>query len=113
MATGNHPLVITLNGSGAGSGTVNLHGELRAVRIVASSGTPTVVIAEAGGTQETIINAAYSATPAVDHPATLIQKTDGTDTTQYDYFYLAGAVTVTVTGGAAAGTVSLVFKLGL
>lgn len=108
MAFGQHEVQITLNGSGAGSGILLLYGILSAIRVERSSGTPTVTISDG---VDTILSGVAVASDTTYHPMAEAQNNAGTGQGQYQPYQLNGPVTITVTGGAAAGTVTVKAKM--
>lgn len=105
-----YPLKITLAAT-SGSGIIEaVHGVVSAIRVQRSAGTPTVTIAETGGTQETLINAQSFAADATKNPQREIQNTSGTGTGLYTPFYVNGSLTVTITGATNPSTITIYVK---
>jgi len=102
---------ITLNGSGAATQNILITGLVTSVRVERSSGTPTVTIADSVNTGTTaLLNAVAFAADATYAPQMALYTNAGVATGLYGYFYFANWATVTITGGAAAGTVTLRIK---
>lgn len=108
MSWGYYELPIALDGSGVGSGTILLQGILAALRVERSSGSPVVTVSDS---VDTVLNGVTVATNRTYHPHTEAENNAGTGQAQYIPFQFNGIVTVTVTGGAASGTVTLKFKV--
>jgi hypothetical protein len=102
-------LQLTLNGSGAGSGTYNVFGAVAAVRVVRSAGSPVVTIADA---LDTVLNGVTVASNTTYHPQVATTTNDGTTATAlYADYVLSGIVTVTVASGTAASVVDVYIKV--
>jgi len=108
MPSGIVPITVELDGSGDGSAITTTHGVLMSLRVERSGGTPTVTISDG---VDTIINAQDFASDASYSPVTAGVDNELSDAGQYGLYYLAGHTTVTVTGGASGGTVTVRFKL--
>lgn len=108
MAFGNNYIKVDLNGSGAGSATRGVYGILAGIRVVPSSGTPTVTIAD---TVDTVLSSVVVSTDTTYHPQAEVQDNSATTKGLYTPYVLVETVTVTVTGGAASGSVEVWLKI--
>ncbi len=108
MSFGIHPVPITLDGAGAGSAIVTLYGLVSAIRVERNSGSPVVTVSDG---IDIALSGVTVASDATYHPQAEIQNNAGVGQAQYQPIEYAGPVTITVTGGAAAGTVTVEIKM--
>lgn len=107
---GLYPKKIDVTATSGTASIESVHGIVMAVRVERSTGTPTITIAETGGTQETLINAQAFASNANKTPQKVIQDNAGTSTGLYTPYFLNGGLTVTWSGATNPSTITIYIK---
>jgi len=108
MSFGIHTASITLDGAGAGSAELQVEGVLTAIRVTRNSGSPVVTVADIVETFLDGVTVAADTTYALG-----VELVDNAAAASgvYARYQCTGTLTITVTGGAASGNVTVYIKV--